>query len=236
MRAAVDLQSLSDLSSSLGGALLSLDTSGPVASVAAVHGSTVIERTMPARALPSESLSLALSELEGVRLSELRAIVVGIGPGSFTGLRVGLATAKGLALGAGARLYGVSSLSLLAASHGPGTIAVVRDARRGEIFCSLLRVSATSDVEVLLPDGTSTPDRLVEFLGAHHVDAVIGDYAPRLAPLGSAEVVAEPEPRALLGLHLCQGRMRAGRADSLTDLTPSYMRLSEAERQAELKG
>lgn len=92
----------------------------------------------------SERLLLELEhglELSGWTKNDLEAIVVGTGPGSFTGLRVGLATAQGLSFAMNLPLYGVSSLDALAQSapSGPELLAVCIDARKQELYVRLYR-------------------------------------------------------------------------------------------------
>jgi tRNA threonylcarbamoyl adenosine modification protein YeaZ len=107
-----------ELSCKLGGALVAIDTSTAVGSVCVVDGRRgTVSRQLQAQALPSEHLVQTLAEaLEEALLpiAAVRALVVGQGPGSFTGLRVGLATAHGLTCGLQCRLVGVSSLQALA--------------------------------------------------------------------------------------------------------------------------
>ena len=74
-----------------------------------------------------------LVERAGVSLGELDGVVGGIGPGSFTGVRIGLATARGLGLGLGIPVAGASTLAALRAGAGEDAIACI-DARRGEVF------------------------------------------------------------------------------------------------------
>lgn len=104
-------------------------------------------------------LSATLGEC-GVALADVSAVVVGRGPGSFTGVRIGVATAKGLAHGLGVPLYGVGSLDAIAhraaASGLTGLLGVVGDAMRGEVYPALFRVSG-GRVERLMPDVVAAP-------------------------------------------------------------------------------
>lgn len=227
------------LAARLGGPLLAIDTSGPVSSLCtvALTPGAVHERELPASSMPSESLVPALAEelaASGRRAAELRAIVVGLGPGSFTGLRVGLATVKGLAYGAGVPVYGTSSSLLLAAPHGPGLVAAALNARRGEIYAALYEVSPALEPRVLVADEVTTPERFAERLHqeAPGSVALVGDAAPLLEGVTARLVVPAPVPRAALGLLLERERIVAGRADDLMSLAPRYLKASEAERMA----
>jgi tRNA threonylcarbamoyladenosine biosynthesis protein TsaB len=122
----------------------------------------------------------------GHDLDEVRCIAVGIGPGSFTGLRVALATAKGLALGGGVTLVGVSTLEALAASvlpgwcagaavedAGPGTlVASCLDARKGEVYGAVFAVrepvadAPSPRLGRLAPDAALRPADFAQTLGA----------------------------------------------------------------------
>jgi tRNA threonylcarbamoyladenosine biosynthesis protein TsaB len=111
--------------------ILAFDTATDVATSALVSGGEVLgERT--SRAVTVLEDVDALLRQAGAHTRQLEGIAVGIGPGSFTGVRIGLATARGLALGLGVPVAGVSTLDALAAGA-PGATPVV-DARRGEVF------------------------------------------------------------------------------------------------------
>jgi tRNA threonylcarbamoyladenosine biosynthesis protein TsaB len=123
--------------------ILALETSSPRGSVALTDGVTLIateEHSEPSahaeRMLPLVSRALATA---GWARSSVDRIAVGIGPGSFVGLRVGIALAEGLSLGLGRPVVGVGSLSAMlwaAAREHAGPRAALLDARRNEIFCA----------------------------------------------------------------------------------------------------
>jgi tRNA threonylcarbamoyladenosine biosynthesis protein TsaB len=225
------------LARELGGALLALDSSAALGSVAAATAERFAERELDASSMPSESLAVALgAALTAVGASprELAGIVVGLGPGSFTGLRVGLATVKGLAFGLGTPVYGVSSLALIAAGEGPGLIAPILDARRGEVFCALYEVGADGLPVARLEDAARPPATLAPLLAAHAGRLVVVGYGPPAFPeLTVAAGVAPspaPRPRAAVGLLLCADELRERRGEDLSTLSPRYLRVSEAER------
>lgn len=122
--------------------LLVLDTATPATVVGVTTGGgDVVERRhdpgpgeRPGHV--SEVLGLVEEALAaaGTSLGRLDRIGVGVGPGSFTGLRIGIATARGLAHGTGLPVAPVSTLGALAVAAGPGPVLAVLDARRGEAF------------------------------------------------------------------------------------------------------
>ncbi len=126
--------------------ILAIDTSTDTGSVAIVEdGRVLAECTALVRAQHSEAL-MPLVEFafarSGVTLAEIGMLAVGVGPGSFTGVRIGLATAKGIRMASGLPLVGVSSLDALAAAAVgfAGPIATVLDGKRGEVFARAWRL------------------------------------------------------------------------------------------------
>lgn len=134
--------------------ILGLDTATLTASVAIVdetgHALGDGARTTAGR---SADLLVAIDDVcraAGVAPRELTAIAVGAGPGSFTGLRIGMATAKGIAFAAARPLWAVSSLAAVA--HGYPLVVAALDARRGEVYAGCYR-----DGELLAPERTVAP-------------------------------------------------------------------------------
>ena len=111
--------------------ILAFDTATDVATSALVDDGEVLGERASRAVTLLEDVD-ALLRQAGARTGDLQGLAVGTGPGSFTGLRVGLATARGLALSLGLPVAGVSTLDALAAGA-PGALPVI-DARRGEVF------------------------------------------------------------------------------------------------------
>jgi tRNA threonylcarbamoyladenosine biosynthesis protein TsaB len=173
-----------------------------------------------------------LVEACGRPLDELEAIAVARGPGSFTGLRVGLAAAKGMAHGLGLPLVGVSSLEALAwrIPFSDLPVCSVIDSRKGELFCGVYRRSAAGPLTPLRDETCLPEENLPEHVEGPAV--FIGNDHPRQAPL-IRKLLADrafPAPPALwhpaasavgaLGLE----RLRRGETDDLRDLVPVYFR------------
>jgi tRNA threonylcarbamoyladenosine biosynthesis protein TsaB len=150
----------------------------------------------------------------GCSARDLTGIVVGCGPGSFTGLRIGIATARGLALGLGRPCSGVSTLAALAAGA-PGALALI-DARRGELFA----LDAEGRAVVAQPEEVAA--RIVSG------DLCVGDGARRYRPLlaqAGALVPPDADPRHAPGAAALAG-LAAGAAPE-----PVYVRRPDAEPQ-----
>jgi len=135
--------------------VLGIDTATPSSSVALLraHGQLSERRDTPAagsRGEHSERVLLLAAELldqAGLDWAELDLIGVGIGPGGYTGLRIGIATARGLARAHGAALTGIGTLRALAEPVAGGAALALLDARRGELFAAAYE----NDVELLAP-------------------------------------------------------------------------------------
>lgn len=170
----------------------------------------------------------SLVRLTGVELARVERVAVDIGPGLFTGLRVGVATAKALASALGVPVVPVSSLDILAHPHrGTGRpVAAVVDARRGEVFWALYQPVEGAMVAVT-EAAVAAPDALADELRRLPPDVILtGDGARRYfaaAPAPAGPTVAPEEfdhPSAAVLLALA-----ATRADLPPEkVTPTYLR------------
>nr|BAL57060.1 peptidase M22, glycoprotease [uncultured delta proteobacterium] len=142
-----------------------MDTSSFTGSVALVEdGMVVSEVVARLRASHSEALLPIVNEVlerASTTLTDVDLLAVGTGPGSFTGVRIALATAKGFRLVTGKPLVGVPSLDALAAAAvgARGPLAAVLDARRDEVFVALYHATAQGR-DILLPPTHGTPEAM----------------------------------------------------------------------------
>ena len=153
---------------------------------------------------------------------------MGVGPGSFTGLRIGVATARGLAQGWDVALVGVSTLRALALGTEAPSVAAVIDARRGEAFAAAWR-----DGEEVLTPAALAPEALAEALGAIDPKPLaVGDGALRFrAILESAGAGVPPDGDPLHRVsarQVCRLGAEARTAERDAVL-PHYLRLPDAE-------
>jgi tRNA threonylcarbamoyladenosine biosynthesis protein TsaB len=220
------------------GPLLALDTSGSVTSLCLVT-TQVDERLLPASVTPSEGLVQAIAETldaAQIRGPQLQAIVVGLGPGSFTGLRVGLATAKGLSLGAKVPLVGVSSFATWALScSAVSYVAPLLDARCDEVFSALYRIDNGS-AEVCIADGAYAPKVLlqkIQMFAALENVTFVGDGSAIVKQLTQVRgLTLQPiQLRAACALLIAKDRIGNKQWDDIDKLVPFYLRVSEAERK-----
>jgi tRNA threonylcarbamoyladenosine biosynthesis protein TsaB len=158
----------------------------------------------------------------GWRLRELEAIAVVTGPGSFTGVRVGLSVAKGLGEAAGVPLIAISRLATLAAAAGPGSACALLDAGRGEFYCGQFRDGEALGEVLFAREGA-----VAAALLAGGVVASEEAVAKSLSPEVAARVVAEPAASDALPLAL--KRLAAGSFDDPLTLDANYLRRTDAE-------
>lgn len=231
--------------------ILGIETSGSIGGFAVVEdGRILAEVTSDVTGRHLEKGAAMIEHVlasAGVSPDGLAAVAVSLGPGSFTGLRVGLALAKGICFGKGLPLVGAPTLDCIAEamSLAEGLIVPVKDARRGEIYFSIYeagggRVRRLSDYMALAPDEVA--DRVVAVGSAALGDATVlvaGDALTRYgeilrARLG-ARMVAAPEilwsPRPAVVASIGLEMLARGDIACLDTIEPLYVRPSEAERK-----
>jgi len=149
--------------------ILAIDTSSTFGSVALVEGGTVIaEQKISRDSTHSERLMPAIEALLkdcNLGVSEIDLFAVGSGPGSFTGLRVGVSTLKGLAWAVSRPVIGVSTLQALAMNikEQDALICPVLDARKGQVYSALFMLSC-GELERVMEDGAQCPEEVLEVL------------------------------------------------------------------------
>lgn len=206
--------------------VLGIDTAQPACSAAVMRdGAVLASLSEPMMRGHQERLALQVAEVmaqAGAGFDALDRIAVTVGPGSFTGLRVGMAFAKGLGLALDRPCVGVGSLHALAASEGgAGLVAAAIDAKRGQVY---LQVFADGH-PIMAPqalDIAAAVARLVEATGGAPL-ILVGSGAPLLAAAAPAAVVSSriaADPVALA---------RLGAAASLAPARPLYLRAPDAK-------
>jgi len=221
--------------------LLSIESATRVMSVAVLDGetlraeiSTFDERLHSERLLPAVDQLLRIADFS---LDEIEAFAVSIGPGSFTGLRIGLATLKGLTLGSDRPVVAVPTLAALAvaAAGAPGPVAALLDARRDEVYAACFE--RPGDIGTpLVPDAVFNAGELAAAL-PRPCTVVVGEGAA-----GVARAASERSDGGMTLLPAALGRARAfhtgflgarllagGEGQRSEDLVPRYVRRAEAE-------
>jgi tRNA threonylcarbamoyladenosine biosynthesis protein TsaB len=219
--------------------LLGIDTSTPASAACVLRSddesfevapdpARLLER--PAHAGELMPAVADVMERAGVGYGELEAIAVGVGPGSFTGLRIGVATARALASAAGLELRPVSSLAALAQGiDGDGLRLSLIDARRGELFAALHDRAGS----VIWPPSVAAPEAVAERVREAALDVrAAGDGSIRFrSVLEAAGIRVDPDEsrsHVVRALHVCRiAQTLPGQAPEA--VLPEYLRAPDAE-------
>ncbi|MEX3514973.1 MULTISPECIES: tRNA (adenosine(37)-N6)-threonylcarbamoyltransferase complex dimerization subunit type 1 TsaB [unclassified Corynebacterium] len=157
--------------------LVDIDPAQP-GNAAGAQPSAVPDATVEDTRAHNELLMPTIDQLLGGDYSQLDAVVAGCGPGPFTGLRVGMATASALAQARGIPVYGLCShdaIAVAAAAQGGGEFVVATDARRKEIYYSVYRgTERVSGPDVARPEDVDFPDTVT----AIFIPAALGERLP----------------------------------------------------------
>ena len=223
--------------------VLGIETSTPQTSLAlgSSERGTLGAVSIRTRRQNHEVVLPALEQLlgwTGTELEQVAGIAVGIGPGLFTGMRVGIEIGKSLAQVLGAPIVAVPSLDILAFSARAASrpIAAVIDARRGEVFFCLYRpmpggVARMGEFRVCSPEAVAGE---LQALGEESL--LVGDgatlYRRQFEELGGQVAfapLAQSHPEATALVELALPRFEREEHDALFDVTPLYLRKSDAE-------
>lgn len=222
---------------------LALETATSPGSVALAEDERLLaESVLPVRATRSEVVLPEAARLLaacGRSPEELGQVVVGAGPGSFTGVRIAAALAKGLRFGKDTDLLAYSSLAVAAAGTGlEGGVCAAFDARRGEVYAAAYRRVAPP--EAAFGPAALRIEELLERLDPVGIWAFVGEGARRHeeAILAAGGRVLPPHlgiPRAASLLWLAHRFPEAGRVASPAGWEPAYVRRPAAQRSAEAR-
>ena len=224
--------------------ILALETSATAASVAVCEDEALLAQSFQYSGLTHSRTLVPMVEAilcnSGLSIEDMDVIAVAAGPGSFTGLRIGVATAKGLAWAAGKPCAAVSTLEAMAwqMAHMDGICVPVMDARRHQYYNALFRCG-NGVPERLTPDrAIDTKELLEELKALADRKLLVGDGA-KLCYADCMENDVDailPPPHLLLqtAWGVARGALelaRQGRLISGGELVPQYHRLSQAERE-----
>ena len=224
--------------------ILALESSAKAASVALCRDGVLIAQSQQCSGLTHSCTLLPMAEQmlknTDTKLADVDAIAVARGPGSFTGVRIGMAAAKGFAWGRELPLFGVSTLEAMAWGLGEleGLICPVMDARRSQVYNALFRASGGTLTRLREDRAISMTDLEADLQSLAEPVTLVGDGA--LLCSGS---MALPAGRLLLAPEHRRQQRASGVAlaawaamqrDEISDansLQPNYLRLSQAERE-----
>ena len=221
--------------------ILALESSAKAASAAVVENDCLLGQYWQCTALTHSRtlMSMAESLLQNMemKLGDIDAFAVAKGPGSFTGIRIGVAAAKGLAWGADKPLYGVSTLEAMAWHHigrEDAIVCPVMDARRSQVYNALFRWEGPQ-LYRLTEDRAIGLDELIRDVKACSLPLLLVGDGGLLAEAALRDAgvrcILTPEPMRLQsawGVAMAAARSEAQPAE---DLVPTYLRLPQAERE-----
>lgn len=244
--------------------ILGIDTASSIASVALVEDghsiaeelhdrrrATIEAATVQLGANHTEFILPSIQSLLGkthTALSSLSGIAVTVGPGSFTGLRIGLATVKGLAYECGTPVVGVSTLHSHAArvTNFSGLIGSLLDARKSEVYVAFFRRDG-EDLRRMTGDAVTSVKSVIDLLQKYGVgqsesvlligDGAIAHKAGFVDAFGASVAISDGTEYGAVAAQvarLAEQRFRCRSVDDIGALEPAYLRLPEAESRLRL--
>lgn len=224
--------------------ILAFETSAKAVGVALHDGEKLLAESYQNTGLThSQTLTVMAEDLLkqcALSVSDVTHVAVAAGPGSFTGVRIGVAAAKGFAWGAQLPCYGVSTLESMARNLGifDGTVCAVMDARRNQVYNALFRVEKGVCTPLCADRAIALSELETELRAIDTPIYLVGDGSELTMRTLSARVpnlILAPEHRRhqrAAGVALAAiEKIRAGESGDAASLQPNYLRLSQAERE-----
>ena len=224
--------------------ILAFETSAKAASVALTENGKLLGESYQNTGLTHSQTLMVMAEDTlkqcGKTAQDVQAVAVAAGPGSFTGVRIGVAAAKGFAWGAEIPCFGVSTLEAMAESLGvyEGLVCACMDARRNQVYNAVFSAEGGELTRVTEDRAIALSDLKEELKKAEKPVFLVGDGANLCYNTLRADVpnlILPPEHRIhqrAVGVAILAQRMHdAGIAPSGGELEPNYLRLSQAERE-----
>ena len=224
--------------------ILAFETSAKAASVALTENGKLLGESYQNTGLTHSQTLMVMAEDAlkqcGKSAADVDAVAVAEGPGSFTGVRIGVAAAKGFAWGKEIPCYGISTLEAMAESLGAfdGYVCPCMDARRSQVYNALFLAEMGKLTRVAEDRAIALADLKEELKNVEKPVFLVGDGANLCYNTLKEDVpnlVLPPEHRIhqrAVGVAILAQRMAdAGIAPSGGELTPNYLRLSQAERE-----
>jgi tRNA threonylcarbamoyladenosine biosynthesis protein TsaB len=220
---------------------VAIETSGTTGSVAVFDGGQLLEaRALDPSGRSARTLAPALSAIlkhVGWSPRQVQFVAVGIGPGSFTGLRLGVMTAKAFAYGAGAKVLGIGTPESIAArvTDLQIQVAVAIDAQRGEVYSGRFTIDVTGAVQRAGEIEIITTERWLASLDESVLATgpALVKLAERLTPAMRVAPREQWLPDAASVGRLAALRAARGESDDLWSMAPCYLRRSAAEEKWE---
>lgn len=224
--------------------ILALETSAVAASAAVCEDEALVAQSFQRTGLTHSATLMPMVESmlknTGLTLTEMDLIAVAAGPGSFTGLRIGISTAKGLAWPSDKPCAGVSTLEAMAwqLSGMEGIVCAAMDARRQQVYNALFELKNGKPVRISPDRAISLDDLQAELANVEKTQIVVGDGAHlcynAFQKCGYPVKMAPPHLQYQTAWGVARCALEQAREGKLTDaagLIPNYHRLSQAERE-----
>jgi tRNA threonylcarbamoyladenosine biosynthesis protein TsaB len=210
--------------------ILSIDTTSEFGSIALTDADRVVEELLLHS--PDGFGHVLYGHLEqllarhGVNIGKVECFAAASGPGSFTGVRVGLTAVKGLAEATGKKVVAVSNLLALAWFGSAPLRATVLDARRGEVYAAVYN----DRLETVMPEAVLKYEAWLQTLPPHGFELISPDFSAFLSHVDSSSPTVTA-PRALAGVigRIAWNESRSGRACDPAEIDANYVRRSDAE-------